>query len=103
VKGDPFHDFAGFATHSLTAATALSTPAGVTASDVRRAGAVRLDVGFPMLRATPEACARVFELVASGAGRSVRDVLLAFPVEDRRSVELGIAWMAKYGFLDWLA
>ena len=32
----------------------------------------------------------------------VRDVLAAFPPEQRRAVELGLAWMAKYGFVDWL-
>ena len=102
VKGDPFRDFAGFATHVITPDTALFAPPGVTSMGVRLAGRVRLDVGFPMLRADLDACARAFDLVASGQARTVRDVLLAFPVEARRGVELGLAWMAKYGFIDWL-
>ena len=41
--------------------------------------------------------------VIAGAGRMrVRDVLLAFPIPQRRGVEMGLAWMAKYGFIDWL-
>ena len=33
---------------------------------------------------------------------TVREILPAFPVERRRAVELGVAWMAKLGFVDWL-
>jgi len=30
-------------------------------------------------------------------------VLLAFPQPQRRAVELGLLWLAKHGFVDWLA
>ena len=102
VKGDPFADFAGFATDALTLDTPIFAPPGVAAADIRRAGRARLDTGFPTVRATPETCARAFELVAAGKARTVREVLVAFPVEERRGLELGLAWMAKYGFVDWL-
>ena len=35
-------------------------------------------------------------------GATVREVLEAFPIGQRRALELGLAWMAKYGFVDWL-
>jgi glycosyltransferase involved in cell wall biosynthesis len=101
LKGDPFRDFAPFATSVLGLDTPLFAPPGVTADDIRRSAEVQLDGAFPAWRASPEARARAFELVAGGA-RTVRDVLLAVPAEERRSLELGLAWMAKYGFLDWL-
>ena len=34
--------------------------------------------------------------------RSVKDVLLAFPTERRRAVQMGLMWMCKLGMLDWL-
>ena len=41
-------------------------------------------------------------MLASGKAKSARDVLLAFPIERRRVVEMGLAWMAKLGLVDWL-
>jgi glycosyltransferase involved in cell wall biosynthesis len=102
LKGDPFRDFAHFASHALGLDTALAVPPGVTAQDVLDAAKVPLDVGFSAHRASPEACARALEMIAEGRAANVRDVLLAFPVDERRTVELGLAWMAKYGFVDWL-
>jgi D-inositol-3-phosphate glycosyltransferase len=102
VKGDPFRDFAHFATHALTLETVLSAVEGVSGADIQSASAVALTGAFPGLRASPDDCARVLELLADGP-KAVRDLLLSFPVEKRRGVELGLAWMAKYGFIDWLA
>jgi hypothetical protein len=102
VRGDPFGDFAHFATHALTLDTRLIPAPGVAADAVRQAGQVRLDTAFPGLRASPELCAEVFAFIAERGGAAVREVLLAFPLPQRRAVEMGLAWMAKYGFVDWL-
>jgi len=102
VKGDPFRDFAHFATSVLTLDTPLSAAPGVTREDVAAAGAVALDGAFPTFRATPELCAQAFDVIAGRQDAKVRDVLGAFPADQRRAVELGLAWMAKYGFVDWL-
>ena len=102
AKGDPFRDFAHFATATLTLDTRLAAPAGVTADQVRQAGTVALDGAFPGLRATPERCAAVFETIAARPGIDVRELLQAFPVQERRAIELGLVWMAKYGLVDWL-
>ncbi|PZQ64155.1 MAG: glycosyl transferase family 1 [Phenylobacterium zucineum] len=101
VKSDPFQAFAGFPTQRLTLDTRLTVPAGVTASQVLAVAAVPLDTAFPSLRATPELCARALEVLVAAGGGTVRDVLVAFPAPQRRPVELGLAWMAKMGFVDW--
>ncbi|MEW5688125.1 MAG: glycosyltransferase family 4 protein [Pseudomonadota bacterium] len=102
VKQDPFHAFAGFPTHRLTLDTHLVAAPGVTATDVRSVGAAALDTAFPSLRASPELCAQALEILIGSGGGTVRDVLTAFPTPQRRPVELGLAWMAKMGFVDWL-
>jgi glycosyltransferase involved in cell wall biosynthesis len=101
VKGDPFHDFAGFATGVLSLDTPLSVRPGATADRVRAAGAITLDVAFAGWRASLEECAQVIDLLAPGEPRAVRDILTAFPQGRRRAVMLGLMWLAKYGFVDW--
>ncbi|WP_207801797.1 glycosyltransferase family 4 protein [Phenylobacterium hankyongense] len=102
ARGDPFRDFAGFATQVQSLDTRLSVPAGVDAAAVRRAAALPLDRTFAAWRATGEECAQALVLVASGQATTVREVLVAFPIPRRRAVELGLLWMAKYALLDWL-
>jgi hypothetical protein len=101
VRGDPFAAFAGFPTQVLTVDTTLAAAPGASGDQVR-ALTDGLDVAFPGLRADLEECARALDLLAAGKAATVRDVLLAFPVERRRVVEMGLAWMAKLGLIDWL-
>ncbi|MBL8554828.1 MAG: glycosyltransferase family 4 protein [Phenylobacterium sp.] len=103
VKGDPFRDFAGFASHGLTLDTRLTAAPGATEAAVLATKGVALDAGFPNFRAPPETCAQALALIAARDGATVREVLTAFPAPHRRAVELGLAWLAKYGFVDWLA
>jgi D-inositol-3-phosphate glycosyltransferase len=103
LKGDPFRDFAGFATHAASLDTVFAVPPGVTAEDVRRAGAVHLDATFASWRADLSECVEAFGLIASGQATTAREVLLAFPVGRRRLVDTALVWMAKQGLLDWLA
>jgi hypothetical protein len=56
-----------------------------------------------MWRATPEEAGRVVELLAGAGELSVRDVLLAFPAERRRAVQMSLVWLAKIGVVDWLS
>lgn len=100
AKGDPFTDFAGFATQGLSLDTPLSARPGAAGADVP--DKFDLDRAFEGWRADAQTCARVLELVASGEAATVRAVLLAFPPARRRAVELGVMWLAKQGLLDWL-
>ena len=103
VKGDPFRTFAAFASQSLGLDTRLAAAPGASVEAVRAAGQVAtLDLGFPDYRAPPAICAHALQLLIDTGGATVREVLVAFPTPERRTVELGLAWMAKYGFVDWL-
>jgi hypothetical protein len=103
VRGDPFRTFIGFASQPLGLESWLSVPPGVTAADVIATSGVGLDAAFSHLRAGPDVCAEALERIARAGRMQVREVLLTFPISQRRALELGLAWMAKYGFLDWLA
>ena len=102
VRGDPFIAFAGFPNEILTPETVLSVAPGVTAQTVLGLTGA-LDTAFVGLRGTLEECAQALDLLAAGKARTVRDVLLAFPTPRRRVIQMGLAWMAKLGLVDWLA
>lgn len=102
ARGDPFADFAGFATDILGPERALRLRPGVGADDLTRAGTVELDRAFGAWRGQPLEHARILELMADGAPRKVLDLLLAFPAERRRQIHMSLAWMAKLGLVDWL-
>ena len=101
VRDDPFHDFAGFPTHVLTLDRPIRAVPGVSGEDVRKTRP-GLDHAFAGLRASVEECAQALELLAAGQAATSREVLLRFPVERRRYVQGGLAWMAKLGLIDWL-
>lgn len=102
VRGDPFVAFAGFPTEVLTPETAVAAAPGAT-GDMVRGLTGSLDVAFDGMRAPLEECAQALDLIAAGQARSVRDVLLAFPMPRRKVLLMGIAWMAKLGLIDWRA
>jgi glycosyltransferase involved in cell wall biosynthesis len=102
VKGDPFADFAGFATSVMDLDQRLSVPPGVMPEAVLATDAIELDQAFGYWRASLAECAEALRIVAEGRGGTVREVLLAFPQERRRLIELGLMWLLKQGFLDWL-
>ena len=102
VKGDPFRDFAGFATTTLTLETRLCLRHGTAAKTVERVRTIELDMFAANWRGTVEEALRVVELLADGEALTVRDLLTAFPTPRRRYIQLSLVWMAKQGFLDWL-
>ncbi|WP_304190304.1 glycosyltransferase family 4 protein [Phenylobacterium aquaticum] len=102
-RGDPFADFAGFATDILDLDARLSLRPGVGAEDLARTQAVELDKAFGGWRGNAEEHGRILELLADGASRPVRELILAFPIPRRRQIHMSLAWMAKLGLLDWLA
>jgi glycosyltransferase involved in cell wall biosynthesis len=101
VKGDPFRDFAGFASRALSPDLPLRAAPGAGADKVRAMGGVVLDVIFPAWRASLEECAQAVDLIASGRAGTVQEVLDAFPPARRRALELGLVWLAKHGLVDW--
>ncbi|HQR88108.1 MAG TPA: hypothetical protein PLH31_02305 [Caulobacter sp.] len=102
VKGDPFRDFAGFATSTLNLETRLRLRQGVTAEAVERVRTIELDMFAANWRGTLEEALRVIQLLSNDAVLTVRELLTAFPTPRRRHVQMSLVWMAKQGFLDWL-
>jgi glycosyltransferase involved in cell wall biosynthesis len=102
VRGDPFVDFAGFPTAVLTLDMPIRAADGATGETVAAIPADSLDRAFPGLRADLAECAAALDLLVTGQAQTPREVLLKFPVERRRMVETGLAWMAKLGLVDWL-
>jgi len=102
LRGDPFADFAGFATHDLGLERRLRLRPGAGAEDLARAAKVDLDGAFRIWRAPPEDAGQIVLFLTGAGDASVRDLLLAFPVERRRAVQMTLVWMAKIGILDWL-
>ena len=101
-RGDPFRDFAGFASRVLNIDTLLSIRAGSGPADLDRAEQVGLDNVYNGQRATPAECRQVVDILMQAGPLTVRDILLRFPIERRRNLELTLGWMAKIGLLDWL-
>ncbi len=102
AKGDPFRDFSGFATTTLTLETRLRLRQGVTAEAVERVKTIELDMFAANWRGTLEEALRVMELLQGDSALTVRELLTAFPMPRRRHVQMSLVWMAKQGFLDWL-
>jgi len=99
AKGDPFADFAGFASQVLSPATPLAVRPGADPARLERSD---LDRYARVWRATPAECAQVCELLASGQAGTVGEVLARFPTPRHGALELAIVWMAKLGAIDWL-
>lgn len=103
VKGDPFRDFAGFASQAMSADTRFALRPGVGAADLARAHQVELDKYAAGWRATPVESARIVELLAEHGPLTGRELLLEFPEPRRRTIDLTLAWLSKLGVLDWLS
>ncbi len=104
VKGDPFADFAGFATTVLSPGTRLFLRAGHAAAraELDRAGTVGLDRYGALWRAGARECVALINRLNDHPQRL--DMLLAtWPVERRSQATLAVAWMCKLGILGWEA
>jgi D-inositol-3-phosphate glycosyltransferase len=102
VRGDPFAEFANFPSQVLTLDTVLRIRDGASAADLVRAGGVGLDSAFGGWRGREEEAAAVLARLEGGARLTVRELMVAFPPERRRPVQMSLAWLAKLGVLDWL-
>jgi len=101
VKGDPFRDFAGFATSILTLDTLLRPRPGVQTHDLARLQVVELDMFAANWRCSIEECQLILDHLAKVGETPAKAVLKLFPLERRRRVHLGLVWMAKQDLLDW--
>lgn len=105
LRGDPFADFAGFATTVLDPATRLRLRPGVGPETLTHAQAVALNRQYPGLRGSPEEAARLLALVAAADpphGCPVAQLTDAFTPDRRPFIPTTLVWLAKLGLLDWL-
>lgn len=102
VKGDPFAEFAGFPTAVAGPDLTLRVTPGVTPADVLKTRDTELDQAFGYWRASLEDCADALRMVAAGEATTLRALLAATPPAKRAMMQLGVMWLAKQGFLDWL-
>lgn len=100
TKGDPFRDFAGFATTVLSSATVLTLRPGDTLAAVDRSSRLALDMFGRNWRATPDECRDVVRVLQNGP-TSVGNLLETFPAGRRRRIQLSLLWMCKLGNLAW--
>src|SRR5271165_3277510 len=93
LKGDPFADFVGFATHQLTPRTRLRLRAGASVSDLQRTAGVRLDAAFAEWRGSLEEAARLLEPLAKGNVLTAQELLADFPTERHPVLMMSLAWL----------
>ncbi len=102
LKGDPFADFVGFATHQLTPQTLLRLRAGASVTDLQRAAGVHLDGAFAEWRGSLDEAALLLERLAKGNALTAQELLTDFPTERHPVLLMSLAWLAKLGIVDWL-
>lgn len=101
VKGDPFHDFVGFATNAMTHSTRLWPIGGVTVRHLARARLIDLDRYGHDWRLSDQQADALFSLLLDHGPMSVGALLASIPQALHRRSVLTIMWMAKMGFVDW--
>jgi glycosyltransferase involved in cell wall biosynthesis len=101
VKGDPFNDFAGFATQQLTSQTRFRLRVGASLSDLNRSATVGLDRAFANWRGSLDEAAHLLERLAQGNVLTVEELLADFPAERHPFLRMSLVWLAKLGIVDW--
>jgi len=79
-------------------------PGGATVPDtIHQSEAVELDRFSREWRATPTECITILDDLHKFGSLSVAAILSRFPAHRRRPIKLGLMWMCKMGFIEWLA
>lgn len=100
TKGDPFRDFAGFATGALAANTVLSLRAGAGSEDLDRAEGVSLDMFAGNWRGSLQEARQILARLETRPA-PVGELMQAFPPARRRRIQLSLLWLCKLGVLAW--
>ena len=102
VRGDPYADFAGFASQVISFDTRLSLRPGISAADLDRAAATELDNMFQKWRASIADARTILAYLQASGPSLAKDLLLLFPIPQRRGAMMTLSSMAKLGMIDWL-
>jgi len=101
VKGDPFRDFAGFASSSLAPNTRLRLRDGLGAEDLRKISTIELDMFAANWRGSLGECLIVVNRLGERGEATVAELMESFPRPRRPSVQLNLLWLCKQGLLAW--
>ena len=103
LRGDPFRDFAPFATDCLAPETELRLAMPLPELQHRLSNLTSLDRCYEKLRASPADLQRLLvQLQGEGVKFcSLRRLLTAWPVEQHDDVRLSLTWLAKLGCIHW--
>lgn len=99
VRGDPFADFAGFATGVLGPETVIELR-GDWRARLSAEGQVRLDALFAAWRGSPEEVVILLKALEAGPAPVAR-LLECVPLERRPWAAMSLTWLAKLGVVGW--
>ncbi len=103
LRGEPFADFRGFATHVLEPDLWLRLAEGVQPEHLQDRLQVQLHRLYPGLRGqSSEAQQLMLQLQRCPGGCSVQQLLSQAPEARRPYLETTLVWLAKLGCIDWL-
>ena len=103
LRGEPFRDFRGFATHVLSDDLKLRLADGAAADQLEQALAIELNRMYPGVRASnSQAQALLQQLQNQPTGLTVAALLADASIEQRGYLETTLVWLAKLGLIDWL-
>jgi glycosyltransferase involved in cell wall biosynthesis len=100
LRGDPFRDFAGFATTILDPGRrlhALPDAEAILADSAK----VQLDTFAGGWRATMAEIEQMLAILQSGGSTTAGELLAGAPVARHRRLVLSLLWMAKLGMIGW--
>lgn len=101
VKGDPFRDFAGFASSTLNPETRLRLRGGASLDDLRKASKIELDMFAANWRGSLNECAAIINRLGEGREASVAELLALFPPSREPQIQLSLLWLCKLGLVAW--
>ena len=103
LRGDPFRDFAPFATECLKPETEFRLVLPLPELQHRLASFTGLDRCYESLHASPADVQRLLEQLQSEGGQpcSLSRLLTDWPDEQHDDVRLALTWLAKLGCIQW--
>ena len=103
LRGDPFRDFAPFATSCLGPETELCLAMPLLEAEQRLSNLTSLDICYEQLHASSADVQRLLvQLQGEGAQScSLMSLLTAWPVEKHDCLRLALTWLAKLGCIHW--
>ena len=103
ARGDPFADFASFATEVISPGTLLRLRESGAGRDLERISQVELDRAFPHLRGSEAETRALLSRLSDGATQTAHALLADVPDSRRPALMMTLAWLCKLGVLDWRA